>query len=203
MKSTANDFSAPRGRKTGDCRALLAILLLAGFAVGCATSSWREARETRFQSARQLTPLPEIEIVVSDLEADLARTSFGDVERRSLTRMSQLADIFYQRLSHRRVNSISTFHDPALREFFHSEEAFADYYADLVQALDLEHFRANRPQQIDLLSLHVEKGADRVVVIVAFRGDNALPLRFWSVDYSRRDVWEYSDDRWWIIPGKL
>lgn len=191
------------GPVPNSCRSLMVILLLAGFCVGCANSSWRDAWEDRFASPPGLTPLPEIEIVVSELEADLARTSFGEVERRSLTRMSQLAKIFYQRLAHRRVNSISTFHDPALREFFHSKEAFADYYADLVQALDIEHFRANRPQQIDLLSLHVEEGADRLVAIVAFRGDNALPLRFWSVDYSRRDIWEYSDDRWWIIPGKL
>jgi hypothetical protein len=177
----------------------LLILALGWCGVGCATSNWLE----RWEKPSEETPLPVVALMVSDLAADLARTDFDDFERRSLTRLSQLADIFYQRLAHRRVNSIATFHDPALREFFQSEEAFADYYADLVQDLGDEHFRANRPQQIDLLSLHVEPGADRAVAIVKFRGDNALPLRFWSVDYSRRDVWELSQDRWWIVPGKI
>ncbi len=177
----------------------LLILALTGFGVGCATSNWLGRWEKRSEEM----PLPVVALTVSDLAADLAKTDFDDFERRSLTRLSQLADIFYQRLTHRRVNSIATFHDPALREFFRTEEAFADYYADLVQDLGDEHFRANRPQQIDLVSLHVEQGAERAVAIVKFRGDSALPLRFWSVDYSRRDVWELSQDRWWIVPGKL
>ena len=202
MKSTANDFSAPRPRKTGGCRALLAILLLAGFAFGCATSSWREARETRFQSARQLTPLPEIEIVVSDLEADLARTSFGDVERRSLTRMSQLADIFYQRLSHRRVNSISTFHDPALREFFHSPEAFADYYADFADDLAMASFEYNRPNSFVIEDFEFESDGS-VQIRIVFTGESNKPLRFWNTRLLRSDRWEYADGRWWITPGKL
>lgn len=204
MESIAAQGVAPKLQPTArfwlGWRTLLASLLAMGIAVGCASSGGRDTRSGR---KSETAPLPGIEIVVSNLEADLAETRFEDFERRSLTRLSQLADIFYQRLSHRRVNSISTFHDPALREFFHSEEAFADYYADLVQALDSQHFRANRPQQIDLLSFYVEEGAGRVVAVVAFRGDNALPLRFWSVRYSRRDIWEHSDDRWWIIPGKL
>jgi hypothetical protein len=184
--------------------ALLPILLVCCLALGCANTSPLEVWQDRFGSERPtVIPLPEIAIVVSEIEADLAKAQFEDFERRSLTRLSQLAEIFYQRLAHRRVNSISTFHDPALREFFHSEEAFADYYADLVQALDIQHFQANRPQKIDLLSLHVEQSAERVVAVVAFRGDNALPLRFWSVNYSRRDIWEYSEERWWIIPGKI
>lgn len=203
ISSRVQTTARARRRSRGGPLSLLPIMLLLGFTIGCANSSLFEVWQSRFESERPQTPLPAIEIVVAEFEADLAKTDFEDFERRSLTRLSRLADIFYQRLAHRRVNSISTFHDPALREFFHSEEAFADYYADLVQALDIQHFRANRPQHIELLSLHVEEGADRVVTIVAFRGDNALPLRFWSVDYSRRDVWEFADDRWWIIPGKL
>jgi len=176
---------------------LLLVLTVSG--AGCATSSWRDW----FAEPREQTPLPDITLIVSDFETDLVKTDFEDFERRSLSRLSQVADIFYQRLSHRRVNSIATFHDPALREFFHSAEAFADYYADLVENLSREHFRANRPQQIDLLSIHVEPAASRAVAVVNFQGDNSLPLRFWSVDYSRRDVWELSQNRWWIVPGKL
>ncbi len=195
----------PRSAAYVGSRLLAALLLVfvATFVSGCATSSWLERWEKRLEKSPDPTPLPAVALVVRDLEADLAETEFEPFERRSLVRLARLAEIFYQRLSHRRVNSIATFHDPALREFFQTEEAFADYYADLVQALDDEHFRANRPRRVDLQSLHVEQGADRAVVVVEFRGANALPLRFWSVDYSRRDVWQRAGDRWWIIPGKL
>jgi hypothetical protein len=205
MESISADQTSHDPKPATTCssrsRVLIAILLLGCLALGCAESGLRSAWGARFGTESGTAPLPPIAIVISDLDSDLAKTNFEDFERRSLTRLSQLAEIFYQRLSHRRVNSISTFHDPALREFFQSEEAFADYYADLVQALDTQHFQANRPQKIDLLSLHVEEAADRVVAVVEFHGDNSLPLRFWSVDYSRRDVWEQSGDRWWWIHG--
>ncbi len=185
---------------------LVAVLLVVVVSAmsGCATpEAFVERWRTRFQSPPEPIPLPAIGLSLDALEDDLQRTVFEDYERASLVRLSQLAGIFYQRLAHRRVNSIATFNDPALREFFRTDEAFADYYADLVQRLDIEHFEANRPNEIDLVSMHVEETADRVVAVIEFRGDNSLPLRFWSVGYSRRDVWERSEDRWWIIPGKL
>lgn len=170
---------------------------------GCATSDW--VKRWRGESAKRVEsiPLPANAVSLANLEADLAKGPFEEADRRSLTRLSQLADIFYQRLAHRRLNSIATFHDPALREFFRSEEAFADYYADLVQDLGESNFEANRPERIELRSLHVEDSANRAVAVVHFVGDNSLPLRFWSVSYARRDVWERANDRWWIIPGKL
>ena len=195
--------SRPRRSAIRSTRVGVALLIVALVSSGCARPNPIVAWWKSDQVVRQEIPLPDIAISMSQLDEDLAGTQFEDEQRRDLARLSQLADIFYQRLSHRRLNSIATYHDPALREFFHSEEAFADYYADLVQRLGDEHFQANRPREIALESLHVEEGAARVVTVVKFRGLNSLPLRFWSVDYSRRDVWERADDRWWIIPGKL
>ena len=150
-----------------------------------------------------LTPLPPTAITISNFERDLEKTSFEAADQQSLVRLFQLADIFYQQLAHRRLNSMATFRDPALREVFRSEEAFADYYADLVQDLGDGNFEANRPERIALASFHVEDAGNRAVAIVNFKGDNSLPLRFWSVNYSRRDIWVRIDDRWWIVPGKL
>lgn len=178
-------------------------MTIASLSLGCATPSWLKALGEEKPKVVEAIQLPEFTLELGSLDTSLAGSDFEAGDRASLTRLSQLAEIFYERLAHRRVNSISTYHDPALREFFRSEEAFADYYADLVQALDIAHFEANRPREIALESLHVEQAADRAVAVVRFVGNNALPLRFWSVDYARRDVWQRSGDRWWIIPGKL
>jgi hypothetical protein len=192
--------SGPRRR---DGRVVFLCLLWLSLFPGCLTDDIAEAWDRYQNPPPAPIPLPDIGVRIDSLEEDLARTAFDPHEQRSLARLSQLADIFYQRLAHRRVNSIATFHDPALREFFQSEEAFADYYADLVQKLDYEHFEANRPSEITLISLHVEESGDQAVTVVEFRGNNSLPLRFWSVDYARRDMWRLADGRWWIIPGKL
>ena len=117
-------------------------------------------------------------------------------------RLPRLADVFYQRIANRRFNSIATFHDPALREFFASAEAFADYYADLAQALDVSRFEANRPLRIVLLEFE-PTDPDRVVIHVHLSGENARPLRWWDSQLVRADQWEFRDGRWLIVPGKL
>lgn len=116
--------------------------------------------------------------------------------------LKSLVIVFYGRVSNRRFNSISTFHDPALREFFKTPEAFADYYADFAQELTLAHFDYNRPIDFEILGLDSVE-PDRVEVEVLVRGDNNLPLRFWTTSLTRVDRWQYADSRWWIIPGKL
>jgi hypothetical protein len=113
-----------------------------------------------------------------------------------------LARIFYSRVTNRRFSSIATYYDPALREFFSSPEAFADYFADLVESLIGAHFRAERPTSVVLKEIEVE-APSRIKVTVRFEGDNALPLRWWKVKMLREDWWEHTGDRWWIIPGKL
>jgi hypothetical protein len=120
--------------------------------------------------------------------------SADDVER--------LARVFYTRIINRRFNSIATFHDPALRELFSAPEAFADYFAALADALTVAHFEALRPTAAKLEKIDVLE-PDAVLVTIRFRGQNSLPLRWWSVELARTDRWERSEGRWWIIPGKL
>jgi hypothetical protein len=40
-------------------------------------------------------------------------------------------------------------------------------------------------------------------VTVSLRGQNSLPLRWWSVGLDITDRWERIGGRWWVIPGKL
>jgi hypothetical protein len=126
-------------------------------------------------------------------------TSERDV---SADEVERLARVFYTRIINRRFNSIATFHDPALRELFGSPEAFADYFAALADALIVAHFEALRPTSAKLEQIDVLE-ADSVLVTIRYRGQNSLPLRWWSVELARTDRWERSDGQWWIIPGKL
>jgi len=116
--------------------------------------------------------------------------------------LEALARIFYSRVANRRFSSISTYYDPALREFFSSPEAFSDYFADFVDALTAARFQAERPTTAVVEAIEVEEPG-RVRVTVRFEGDNAVPLRWWKARLVRQDWWERSEDRWWIIPGKL
>lgn len=113
-----------------------------------------------------------------------------------------LSKVFYERTTNRRVNSKATFDDPALREYFRDPAAFADYYANLVEALDRAYFESHKPISVKLQKIE-RIAPKRVLFEVTFRGRNRKPLRFWSTHVTRTDEWEFSDGRWWIIPGKV
>jgi len=125
-------------------------------------------------------------------------TQTGD----SASRIVSLVQVFYERIANRRFNSIATFQDPALREFFPSEEAFADYFANFVQALTDAHFERNRATKMRIEDICIEPAGDALVRI-RFWGDNSQPLRWWRVQLVRVDRWQTADDAWWIVPGKL
>ena len=117
-------------------------------------------------------------------------------------RIERLASVFYDRIEARRFNSIATYKDPALREYFRTPQAFDDYYAELVQDLTLWHFEAVRPTRVVVLDMALEESG-RVGVRVRFHGRNGRPMRFWNTSLIRIDQWEFSDGRWWILPGKV
>ena len=124
------------------------------------------------------------------------------VEEARFDMLMPLSKVFYERTTNRRVNSKATFDDPALREYFRDPAAFADYYANLVEALDRAYFESHKPISVKLE--RIERIAPkRVLVEVTFRGRNRKPLRFWSTHVTRTDEWEFSSGRWWVIPGKV
>jgi len=123
------------------------------------------------------------------------------VEDRAVLAFYERASSFYGRLARRRFDSIQTYQDEALRDHFQSEEAFADYYADLTGALVEAHFEKNRPLSLEILELRLE-GPGRARVSTVFLGEDGRPLRRGQVRLERTDRWERIDGAWWIVPGR-
>jgi hypothetical protein len=112
------------------------------------------------------------------------------------------ASQFYERLTGRRFNSLASFRDEHLREYFESPENYADYFSDLAQDLTDAHFERNQPMRTEVEEFLVE-GPGRARVRVKVLGENGLPLRFWGTSLVREDRWERRDGRWWIVPSAL
>ncbi len=174
MRPTA---SGPGWRRVGGILATLCLL------VGCA--SWSPGEWGKHSKYEGFNP------------NSLNRGGAAD-----FTILVPLSKIFYERVTARRFNSLATYEDPALREFFRSQEAFSDYYAALAEALVRANFEYNRPTAVRLDSM-VRTGPNRVEIRVYFRGENAKPLRFWSTGLVRTDRWEFAAGRWWVVPGKI
>ena len=116
--------------------------------------------------------------------------------------LHQGTDAFYGRLVQRRVNTLETFNDPLLRQYFRSEDLFFDYYAELAQSLADAHFEKSRPFAVEVEELIFESDALAHVQVV-FRGYDNRPLRPNRVALVRRDQWQFEKDAWSITPGKL
>ncbi len=112
------------------------------------------------------------------------------------------ASSFYSRLARRRFNSRATYRDERLRAFFTSEAAFADYYADLAQALVEADFERCRPLRLDVVEFRFDAPGQEWVQ-VRMVGDDARPLRFGRRTLDREDRWERRDGRWSLVPGKV
>ena len=133
-----------------------------------------------------------------------ADPSFGVeiVDGPAIVDFHQRASLFYGRLAQRRFNVIASFRDEVLREYFRTDRAFSDYYADFAQDLDDAHFERNVPTSLEVLEFRFEGPGDaRVRVRIA--GKNGKPLRVGSVGVDREDRWERVGGTWWIVPGKL
>jgi hypothetical protein len=135
-------------------------------------------------------PKPDPSYGVQVVEADGVLDFYG--------RASQ----FYGRLAQRRFNTLATFRDEVLRDYFRTESAFADYYADLAHALYDSHFERNLPLSLEVVEFRLE-GPGQAEVVTRILGDNGLPLRWWGTGLERVDRWERIQDQWWIGPSKL
>jgi hypothetical protein len=111
------------------------------------------------------------------------------------------ASAFYGRLARRRFDSIQTYQDETLRDFFRSEVTFADYYADLTSALVDANFEKNRPIALHVVEFALD-GPGRARVLTRFVGEDGRPLRRGEVELERSDRWERIDGAWWIVPGR-
>jgi hypothetical protein len=132
--------------------------------------------------------------------ADLSR-GIEWVDEGAVVEFYERASAFYARLAQRRFDTISTYQDDALRGYFASEAAFADYYADLTGALVEAHFEKNRPLTLEVLEMRLE-GPGRARVETRMVGEDGRPLRPGHVRLDRIDRWQRSDGVWRIEPGK-
>jgi hypothetical protein len=123
------------------------------------------------------------------------------VEDPAVLEFYERASAFYGRLARRRFDSIETFQDEGLRDFFRSGTAYADYYADLTGALVDAHFEKNRPLALEVVELRLE-GPGRARVITRIVGEDGRPLRPGHVQLERNDRWERIDGVWRIEPGR-
>jgi hypothetical protein len=134
-------------------------------------------------------------------ESDRAEI-FADLPREAADALIPLSEIFYSRVTSRRFNSRATFEDPSMRQFFPTLAAYSDYYAALVDALDLANIRFNRPTEVELLGIEVAQSGS-LRLSLRFVGRNDLPLRVWNAVLLRTDEWRWQDGRWWVVPGKV
>ena len=111
------------------------------------------------------------------------------------------ADAFYERLTRRRVNTLATFNDRVLRDYFQTEAQYSDYYSALALALTEAHFEKNRALEGEVREF-VFEAPGKARVRYRFVGMNGKPLRFWSASLEREDRWERIEGKWWIIPGR-
>lgn len=175
-------------------------LLLALAAGGCARPGWMKLPDVSLPDV----DLPSVKLPTLRPEAVAARPA-PDAAVEVLTDSPEVdfhlrASRFYERLAGRRFNSLTTYRDPALREFFQTPENFSDYFADLAQDLADANFARNQPLATSIEEFVVD-APGRARVRVWLGGDNGLPLRFWSTKLIREDRWERRDGRWWIVPG--
>ena len=108
---------------------------------------------------------------------------------------------FYRRLEGRRFNSVASFRDAGLREYFGSDQSFSDYYADLADDLATASFERSVPLQTEVQEFLVD-APGRARVKIRIVGEDGRPLRFWATAMQREDRWERRDGRWWIVPGR-
>jgi len=183
---------------SGRPRVALAVALASAALGGCASvPSWMQVENWHMPSmsvpdlhlpgtgsAKGAEPEGSVEIVTGGPEAEF----------------NAKAVAFYQRLEGRRFDSIASYRDPGLREYFENEQTFSEYFSALAQDLVEAHFEHNAPLTTDVQEFTVE-GPGRAHVRVKIRGDNGLPMRFWSTSLTREDRWERREGRWLIIPG--
>ena len=156
-----------------------AVVVAVGLVLGCAWWPWRD------------TGVPGDE-------------EFGVevVDYVGITEFHATALGFYELLAHRRINTYATYKSPALREYFRSEEAFADYYADLAGDLADAHFEQNVALEVQVAEFLFD-GPGRARVRLHLVGEDGYPLRPGTTDFEREDRWERREGRWWIVPEKL
>ena len=173
-------------------RALALALVLAAVQVGCARPSWLPS----------MPEMPTISLPTWGSDEGPARSSEVEVVNSTeVTDFYTRSSEFYRRLEGRRFNSIASFRDAGLREYFGTDQSFVDYYADLADDLSTASFERSVPLHAEVQEFLVD-APGRARVKVRIVGEDGRPLRFWATSVEREDRWERREGRWWIVPGR-
>jgi hypothetical protein len=180
----------------------IVVIALVTAQVGCARPSWMKMPDLPDMPDVDMPDLPMIELPSLGGSDGPARSSEVEiVESNEVTDFYGRASEFYRRLEGRRFNSIASFRDAGLREYFGSDQSFVDYYADLADDLSTASFERSVPLRTDVQEFLVD-APGRARVKVRIVGEDGRPLRFWAASVEREDRWERRDGRWWIVPGR-
>lgn len=125
-----------------------------------------------------------------------------EVDSEAITSFYERAASFYARIAGRRFNTLSTYRDEVLREYFRTESAFADYYADLAADMADAHFERNRPVLLEVVEMRLS-GPGEAEVVARIVGEDGRPLRPGETRIERVDRWERVGGSWWIVPARL
>jgi hypothetical protein len=125
-----------------------------------------------------------------------------EVDSQAIASFYERASSFYGRIAQRRFNTLSTYRDEVLREFFRTESSFADYYADLAADMADAHFERNRPLVLEVLEMRLAAPGEAEVV-TRIVGEDGRPLRPGETEIQRVDRWERVGGSWWIVPARL
>jgi len=186
--------------------AAMAVLLAAALLAGCSNLQLHFPSFRGAETPAEADAAPPPEAIASTIPSTPppegsapggVEVITGGPEVEFHTRASQ----FYQRMEGRRFNSIASYRDPGLREYFENEQAFSEYFANMARDLVDAHFEHNEPIVADVQEFTVE-GPGRAHVRVRIVGENGLPMRWWSTHLDRNDRWERRDGRWIIVPGR-
>jgi hypothetical protein len=173
-------------------------LTLTAAQLGCARPSW-----LKLPSMPDMPTLPTISLPSwgGGKEGPARSSEVEVVNSTEVTDFYTRSSEFYRRLEGRRFNSIASFRDAGLREYFGSDQSFVDYYAGLADDLSTASFERSVPLHAEVQEFLVD-APGRARVKVRIVGEDGRPLRFWTTSLEREDRWERREGRWWIVPGR-
>lgn len=115
---------------------------------------------------------------------------------------SQRIETFYKGLEDVPLDALVTYENRQLRECFASQSAFSDYFSALATEARYLSFRDGAARKVRIREFWFD-APDRAGVDVTFTSVHQRKLRFWSIGFTRHDVWVQTDGVWQIVPEKL
>jgi hypothetical protein len=125
-----------------------------------------------------------------------------EVSDQDALQFAQRVQKFYDALSEVPLDAWVTYENKALRDYFQTPSAYADYYSALATEAREATLRDGFARTVKIREFRFE-GPDQAVVEFELRGQHERQLLFWDVKIDRRDVWRRVEGIWLLFPEKL